>query len=198
MSPTTKKEEYLLSLDASSNVIGYSIFHIQSKTLMEAGYFIHDKKKNLLERVLDYEKLLGELLLKYNITEFVIEEAFAAFFGGGSSASTLGVLTAANFGYQLITFKKGIKVHTITVHQARKNTFPGIKIKTLAKLKKQKEKEYCFDLALTLNPDLKQYLKTKTITKGKNKGNVAYCDGCADLVDSWITGIGFLNLKNQV
>jgi hypothetical protein len=190
-----EEESYLLSLDASSSIIGYSIFNIKTKELVKTGYFIHNKEKNLLERVFDYEKLLNQLLLEYNITEFVIEEAFAAFFGGGSSANTIGVLTAVNFGYQLITAQKNIKINTISVHEARKGAFPGVKIKTLAKLKKQKEKEYCFDLALNQNPDLKKHLQTKIISKGKNKGVEVYHDWCADLIDSWITGIGFLNLK---
>ncbi len=184
--------DYLLSLDASSSVIGYSIFNIKTKELIKMDYLIHDKETSLIERVLVYEKLLIKLKETYNITDMVIEESFAGFFGGGSSASTIEVLTSINFGYRLVTHKLGVKVNTITVATARKNTFPGIKIRTLAKLKKMKEKEYCFEISKD-KKEIVSYLTTKTIRQGPRKGQDVPNDWCYDMVDSWITGMGFLN-----
>lgn len=186
------KNECLLALDASSKVIGFSIFDLNTKQLLKIDKFLHDDKKTLIERVLEYEKLLLKLKEEYNITEMVIEEAFKAFTGGGSSATTVQVLTAINFGYQLITTKNNVKVTTLTVNEARKNCFPGVKIRTLAKMRKQKEKDFCFDLTL---PTLKSYYTTKTISKGKNKGNVVYEEWCKDMADSWIVGTGYLAQK---
>lgn len=186
------KNECLLALDASSKVIGYSIFDLKTKELLKIDKFLHDEKKTLIERTLEYEKLLVKLIAEYNITEMVIEEAFKAFTGGGSSATTVQVLTAINFGYQLITTKNNIKVNTMTVNEARKNCFPGVKIRTLAKMRGQKEKDFCFDLTL---PTLQSYYTTKTISKGKNKGNVVYEEWCKDMADSYICGYGYLNSK---
>lgn len=73
------KNECLLALDASSKVIGFSIFDLNTKQLLKIDKFLHDDKKTLIERVLEYEKLLLKLKEEYNITEMVIEEAFKAF-----------------------------------------------------------------------------------------------------------------------
>lgn len=188
------KEECLLALDASSSVIGMSIFNLKSKELIKIDYLIHDKSTSLIERCLAYEKLLIKLRLEYNITEIAIEQSFSGFFGGGSSAATIETLTCVNFGYRLLTHKLGIKVNTITVSDSRKNTFPNIKIRTLAKLKGVKEKEYCFNLAIDKYGDLvKPYLSTKMISKGKRKGVEVYNDWCFDCIDAFIVGTGYLN-----
>jgi hypothetical protein len=55
------KEECLIALDASSSVIGYSIFDIQSKKLIFMASLCHDKETSLIERCLEYEKLLIKL-----------------------------------------------------------------------------------------------------------------------------------------
>lgn len=73
------KNECLLALDASSKVIGFSIFDLKTKQLLKIDKFLHDEKKTLIERVIEYEKLLLKLKEEYNITEMVIEEAFKAF-----------------------------------------------------------------------------------------------------------------------
>lgn len=185
-------KKYLLALDASSSIIGYSIFDIDTKELIEINHYVHDKSTSLIERVIEYEKILNRLQSTYNITDMVIEESFQGFFGGGSSANTIAVLTAINFGYQLVTFKAGVKVNTITVGEARKGTFPGIKIRTLAKMQGIKEKDFCFQLTEAF---LKPHFTTKIISKGARKGLVVYEDYCKDMADSWITGMGFLNKK---
>lgn len=185
------KNPCLLALDASSTVIGYSIFDIETKELITMNHLIHDQETSLIERVLEYEKLLIKLKTEYNITEIVLEKAFQGFFGGGSSASTIEILTSINFGYQLVTHKLGVKVNLITVAEARKNTFPNVKIRTLAKLKKMKEKDYCFELVKD-NEIVKPYLTTRVMKSGPRKGQDIHNDWCKDMVDSWITGTGYL------
>lgn len=185
------KSPCLLACDASSVEIGYSIFDLDTKKLLTMNHLSLDKGATLIEKVLEYEKLLIKLLTQYNIVSFCIEQSMMGFFGGGSSASTIEVLTSVNFGYRLLTHKLGVKVNTITVSTSRKNTFPGVKIRTLAKLKKIKEKEYCFNLAIEVG-EVKVFLTTKTVSRGKNKGLVVYNDWCKDMVDSWIVGVGFL------
>lgn len=181
----------LLALDASSTVIGYSIFDIEKKTLLKMDHLIHDQETSLIERVLVYEKLLIKLREEYNITDVVIEKAFQGFFGGGSSAATIEILTSINFGYQLVTHKLGVKVNLITVAEARKLTFPNVKIRTLAKLKKMREKEYCFEL-LKDNETVKPYLTTRIMKSGPRKGEAVHNEWCKDMVDSYITGNGYL------
>lgn len=182
----------LLSLDASSSIIGITIFDIDTKSFVAVDYLVHDKTKSLIERVMDFRDKLRELRKIYNdLDTLVIESSFQGFFGGGSSAQTIEVLTSVNFGYRLIAHMEGMQVNEISVHEARKNCFPGVKIKTLAKLRGQKEKETCFDLALPMLGE--EYLTKKTITKGKNKGKEVFEDYCYDIVDSYITGRGFLN-----
>lgn len=185
------KSPCLLACDASSVEIGYSIFDLKTKKLLTMSHLSLDKEADLIEKVLEYEKLLIKLLTQYNIVSFCIEQSMMGFFGGGSSAATIETLTSVNFGYRLLTHKLGIKVNTITVAESRKNTFPGVKIRTLAKLKKMKEKDYCFEL-IKEKEEVKPFLTTKVMSRGKRKGEEVYNDWCKDMGDSWIVGTGFL------
>lgn len=192
MEQTPEVEKLILALDASSTTVGYSIFSKKSKKLVEINYF-HPTGENLLKKADSFEVWLKSLIDKYsNIDECVIEESVVAMFGGMSSAHTTTVLNQVNILYRYICYKFSLKVNTITVNEARKNCFPGVKIRTLAKMRKQKEKDFCFDLTL---PTLKSYYTTKTISKGKNKGNVVYEEWCKDMADAYICGFGYLNRK---
>lgn len=183
----------LISCDASSSIIGYTIFDIATKKLISHGHLILDKEKSLLERALEFDNLLKTLKKQYpDLTDFCIEAAFTAMFGTTSNAATTATLLQINAMYQVVAHYNGLKVNTITVAESRKNTFPGLKLRTLAAQAKIKEKELCFKLA-TENylKDIK--LDTKVISKGPRKGMTVYEDYVADIVDSYIVGTGFLN-----
>lgn len=184
---------YLLSIDGSSSEIGYGIWDKQKKELITLNHYTHNPEHSLIEKVFEFENLLKSLKEAYpQLDEFVIEEAFIGFKGGMSSANTITTLISVNFGYQLMAKIVGFKVSTISVNESRKNCFPGIKIRTLAKMQKLKEKEFCFNL---VEDELKSYFKTKIISKGKRKGIEVYESWTADLADAYIIGRGFLNKK---
>lgn len=185
----------LISCDASSSEIGYTIFDITTKGIIEMGHLTLDKEKSLLERAIDFAFLLQSLKKKYpDLTDFVIEAAFTAMFGTTSNAATTATLLQINAMFQVVAYYSDFKVNLITVAESRKNTFPGLKLRTLASQAKIKEKELCFKLA-TENFLKGQNLPTKVISKGPRKGLTVYEDYVGDMVDSYIVGMGHLNRK---
>ena len=71
----------LLALDASSTVIGISIWDIPTKELISLEHFIF-KEGSLLEKAVQYENLLRDLMNKYTIDKMVIEESLEMFAQG--------------------------------------------------------------------------------------------------------------------
>lgn len=185
-----QNEKKLLALDASSRIIGYSIFDIASKKLETVGYLDLSKETDLIKKVLKFEDLLETLQLEFNITEMVIEESLFGYGGGATSMNTIATLVSVNFGYRLICAKKNIVVNTISVNTARAYTFPKIPIRSMAKVRKVKEKEICFELAQEVLTNL---LPKKELKSGKNKGKSVFESFSNDIADSWITGLGYLN-----
>lgn len=185
----------LISCDASSSEIGYTIFDIATKSIIEMDHLTLDKDKPLLERALQFAALLEILKTKYpDLKEFCIEEAFTAMFGTTSNAATTATLLQINAMFRVVAHYAGLKINSITVAESRKNTFPGLKLRTLASQAKLKEKELCFNLA-TENFLKGQNLPTKVISKGPRKGQTVYQDFVGDMVDSYIVGLGHLNRK---
>lgn len=183
----------MISVDGSSSEIGYCIFDKTTKTLIEIDHLSLDTDKTLLERALEFDGLLKALRVRYkDLDEFVIEQAFTAMFGTTSNAGTVATLLQINSMYQVVAHYNGLKVSTITVAESRKLTFPGLKLRTLAKQAKLKEKELCFNLAT------EKYFKgatlpTKVLSRGPRKGQTIFEDHTYDMVDSFIVGYGFLN-----
>lgn len=192
----TMEEKYLLALDASSKEIGYSIFCKNTKTLIEINHFTQDVDHSLIEKAEAFEGLLKKLIEKYpQIDEMIIEESMMAVFGGASSAHTTTVLNQINILYRYVAYKKGLKVSTITVAESRKFMFPGVKLRTVAKLKGLKEKELCFLLLVEKIGD--KLFPTKVMTRGKNKGETVFEDYAGDMADSYICGYAYLLKLNN-
>lgn len=188
-----ENEKKLLALDASSRIIGYSVFDIASKKLETVGHLDLSVETDLIKKVLKFEVLLEALQLEFNITEMVIEESLFGYGAGATSMNTIATLVSVNFGYRLICAKKDIIINTISVNTARAYTFPKIPIRNMAKVKKVKEKEICFELAQEV---INHLLPKKVLKSGKNKGESVFETFSNDIADSWITGLGFLN-KNE-
>jgi len=180
----------LLSLDASTKTVGFCIWSKETCELIEISHWSVPQKDTLLEKVLEFEKWLKEdILVRHSeIDEVVIEEAFVAMFGGNSSSKTTTTLSQANFGYQLICYKLGLKIDTMTVTDSRKYAFPTAIMKKNTGVK-QKEQMFAYVLA-----ELgESYFPTRVVTRGKDKGKTVYEDFVLDCSDAYITGKGYIN-----
>jgi hypothetical protein len=181
-----------LNLDASTKVIGYSIFNKETCELIELSHWAVPKG-TLLEKMVAFEKwLTGEMLIKHpEIDKVIIEESFVAMFGGKSSAKVTATLNQANFGYQLISYQLGLNPETITVTESRKYAFPTAVMKRgeAANGMKQKDQMFLYVLA-----ELGEgHFPTKIISRGKRKGQEVFEDFCGDMSDSYIVGLGWMN-----
>src|SRR5580692_537747 len=106
---------YLLSLDGSTSVCGYSIFDKDTKQLIKMDY-LKLEKGSLLEKADEFELLLNRLKGLYpQIDEMVIEEAMQAMFGGMSSSHTTTMLNQMNILYQYVCRKNKLQTSTIMV-----------------------------------------------------------------------------------
>lgn len=190
-------KKYLIALDASTKEIGYSIFNKETKELIIMDHFTQNPEHSLIQKAEAFDILLASLIVKYPlINEAVIEESFTGFFGGASSANTTMVLNQINILYRYVGYKRGLKISTITVAESRKNMFPGVKLRTIAKLKGIKEKELCF--LLLVEKIGKELFPTKLMTRGKNKGNTVFEEFAGDMADSFICGYAYLiKLENK-
>jgi hypothetical protein len=182
----------LLALDASSTVIGISIWDIPTKELISLEHFIF-KEGSLLEKAVQYENLLRDLMNKYTIDKMVIEESLEMFAPGMSSSKTIVLLSQINILIQYVTYNLGIDVETISISKSRKSAFPDLILHPKKYANGLSHKEQCFNRVLeTIGIE---YFPTKTITRGKNKGDVVFEDWCMDMSDSYVLGKAFLNLK---
>jgi len=182
----------LLALDASTTEVGYSIFNKETGELIELNHWTVPKG-TLLEKMVEFENWLTKtMLIKYpEIDKVVIEESFTAMFGGKSSAKTTALLNQANFGYQLICHKLGLEPETITVNESRKYAFPTAVMKRGAAANGMKQKEQMFMYVLAELGE--EYFPTKTISRGKRKGEVVFEDFSYDMSDSYVVGKGWID-----
>jgi hypothetical protein len=187
---------YLLSLDASSTVVGYSIWDKDTKELIKMDY-LKLEKGSLLEKADEFELLLNRLRGLYpQIDEMVIEEAMMAMFGGMSSAHTTTMLNQMNILYQYVCRKNGLTTSTITVQSCRKSAFPTVKLRPKKLSGGLTHKEQIFNVVVEKLG--KDRFPTKVLQSGKNKGNTVFLDEAKDMADSYVVGLGYLNkLKNE-
>lgn len=184
-------KEFLLALDCSSVELGYSIWNIETKELISLGHYTFQEGK-LLEKGTQYENFLRDLMNKFHITEMVIEECYEAMFGGMSSSHTIAVLNQHNAMIQWITYSLGIEVNNITVAKSRKSAFPNVVLRPKKFSGGLSHKEIIFNAVLEkIGPE---HFPTKLVTRGKNKGEVVFESWCLDISDSYVIGLGYLNL----
>jgi len=183
--------EYLLSLDASSTTIGYSIWNKTTNTLEEMNYY-NLVSPDVLIKADEFEVLLNSLKKKYpGLNAMVIENAMMAMFGGMSSAHTTTLLNQVNILYQYVCKKNGLAVNTITVAESRKKAFPTVKLKPKKLSGGLTHKEQIF---IVVTEKLgKEKFPTKVLQAGKNKGDTVFLKEAGDMADSYVVGLGFLN-----
>lgn len=87
---------YVISLDLSTTVIGYSIF--KDKELVKCDFYKF-KEKELIERGEELYAFLKELFAEYDMTSmtFVIEERLKSFAGGRTNANAMLNTAQMNF-----------------------------------------------------------------------------------------------------
>ena len=185
----------LLSLDASSNCIGYCIYD-SNKIIIKLSSLDLSKIEGLMDKALFFEKWLKELLIHYpEINEMVIEEAFMVFSAGKSSASTVSTLISINALYRYICFKAGLKVNTISVSNARSLAYAGYSFKQKSKAGGLNHKEQAF--LLTLAELGETYFPKKIMKSGKDKGKERFEDFCKDMADAYILAKAFSSSNLQ-
>jgi len=188
-------QNLLLSLDASTKVIGYCVYDSSTKVIKELKHFDNSNKHDIIEKALEFEKWLLELLKEYpGINEMVIEEAFVAMNNSTSDALTVARLNQINALIRFICFQQGLKTNTIGVRESRLLAYPGYSFKQKAKAGGLNHKEQAFLLVLAEIGDF--YFPTKIVSRGKNKGEVRYEDFCKDMSDAYILAKSF-TLKKE-
>ena len=182
---------YLLSLDASSTTVGYSIWNKDTRELVEMNFY-NMKSPIILEKADEFERLIIQLKEKYpQLDEMIIEDAMMAMFGGMSSAHTTTLLNQVNILYRDICKLKGLKVNTITVIESRKKAFPMVKLRPKKIAGGMSHKEQIFEVVVkVLGAEM---FPTKEMKSGKRKGETVFVDEAKDMADSYVVGLGFLN-----
>lgn len=183
--------ELLLSLDASSSQIGYTIWDVSKSEMITIDHCTLPKSLSLLEKANWVKhKFIHDLVQKYPaIRTVVIERAFVAMFGTTTNANTVATLNQFNFAIQYICYQEGWEVHTISPSDARKFAYPGQSFGRVKQTIKQKI------FALVRQEIGDSYFPQKTITRGKNAGDVRYEDWCLDMSDAYVVGKAFFALK---
>jgi hypothetical protein len=185
--------EYLLSLDASSITIGYSIFNLSTRELIKIDYYSL-KSELVLDKADEFENFITRLLVEYpQIKVMAIENAFQAMFGGVSSIHTTTILNQVNILYQYICKKKGLKINSMSVAECRKKAFPLVKLKPKKIAGGLNHKEQMFNIVVgVLGKDI---FPTKEMKSGKRKGEIVFVDEAKDMSDSYVVGLAYLNKK---
>lgn len=187
---------YILALDLSTTVCGYTIFEEESEKLEEISFFKF-KEELLLNRSKELETLILNLNKKYKFNKMIIEENLKSFRSGGTNAAAMINTSKINFCCQyLIKFVHGIDVVEINVNSARSSCFPGFH--KIARLRKGiKQKEIAFEIACTELGD--STFPKKILQSGPRKGLEVFIDEAGDMADSWVIGRAYLtNLKKPI
>ena len=170
----------ILGLDISTSIVGYTILDAGTGELLECSFVdLRPIASNLVWK-LDYclEHLIP-VLEKYHIVYFGAEAALEMFSGGGTTAHTISILKAFNFGLTYGVYKiLKIEPKYISFAEARKLAnikIPRAKKGTPASLAKKEKKEiirkYC-----------EQKYNNIVWTKNKNDNHQPWCYDMADSI----------------
>jgi len=185
--------ESLISLDASTTEIGYTIWDKSNGEMLEINHLTLPNEKKLIEKLDYFSEHINQLKDKFNINEMVIEQSYEAMFGGNSRTEVTTMLNQINFGFQYVCHIKGITPHSISVSDCRKYAYPGIKFgKDKETQKKTVLNLFIKEKSISLLP--KKIVNRKT--KNNNKGDEILENFAYDMVDSYVVGKAFFNLKN--
>jgi len=184
--------KYILGLDVSTNIIGYTILDLNGNHIFSNALKLN-KKLDFVARASEFSLVLSDIKKDYDISSIWIEEPFMMFAKGGSSAQTMARLSSFNGMIQFACFTiYGFIPSMINANHARK----VLNIK----LKRQKicgitTKDQIMTWVQTQLPNYKW--PTKTLKSGPRKGLTINDDSCYDIADSFVVAqSGFVKMQN--
>jgi hypothetical protein len=187
MKKSLKESPKILGLDVSTSTIGWALFDIMSKELLELTHISprpKPKTDNKIHELLSKAEIFRTKLLQYKdlgITNVVIEEPLL----NSNNVYTIGTLLRFN---TLITKEiydvLGIVPEFISTYNSRKNAFPELVQKNdkgkhvlFGGLPKNcDKKQIIWDLVAKREPQIQwQYTKNNTLKKENFDQSDAYC-----------------------
>jgi Holliday junction resolvasome RuvABC endonuclease subunit len=177
----------ILGLDISTSCTGYCLF--DDKGMVKIGYIDLKKKKTLIEKTKYIKEVLTDIASKYNVELIAVEENLQAFRPGFSSAATLMKLAQFNGVVQWIAYEVfGIESISFNVNTARKLVGLKIQKKSNDSTKEQVCKWVNNDNSAIVWP-------VKTISRGRNKGQVVKTNECYDMADAYVIAKACFNAE---
>lgn len=129
MAKTTKNSPKVLGLDVSTKTIGWALFDIQSKDLLELTHIspiVKEKTEDKVQELLLKANVFKTKMLEYKnigITKVVIEEPLL----NSNNIFTVGILLRFNsFITKIIYDELGIVPEFISTYDSRKFAFPEL------------------------------------------------------------------------
>lgn len=129
MAKTTKNSPKVLGLDVSTKTIGWALFDIQSKDLLELTHIspiVKEKTEDKVQELLLKANVFKTKMIEYKnigITKVVIEEPLL----NSNNIFTVGILLRFNsFITKIIYDELGIVPEFISTYDSRKFTFPEL------------------------------------------------------------------------
>lgn len=187
MKKSLKESPKILGLDVSTSTIGWALFDIMSKELLELTHISprpKPKTDNKIHELLSKAEIFRTKLLQYKdlgITNVIIEEPLL----NSNNVYTIGTLLRFN---TLITKEiydvLGIVPEFISTYNSRKNAFPELVQKNdkgkhvlFGGLPKDiDKKQIIWDLVAKREPQIQwQYTKNNTLKKENFDQSDAYC-----------------------
>jgi hypothetical protein len=190
-STISKENSLVIGLDISTTCTGVCGINGNGETTL--FFPIEFKEKaNLYEKTDFFIKRIKEEIKDKTVLSFEVEEPLKMFAGGFSSADTLHTLERFNGMCCYAIYNEfGItpKLHNVNSLRSRL----GIKINKKDKTKSTKEKVR--EIVLSLYPNLP--IATKTITRGKRKGQIVPEKSSEDCIDAFIVAKSGMLLRDQ-
>lgn len=168
----------ILGLDISTSTTGYCIFNEDG--ILHIGYICLKKHKDIFKKSAEIKRVMQDIKNKFDIKEIAVEQNLQAFRPGLSSAAILMKLAQFNGIVQWICYEVfNIPAISLNVNTARKTV--GLKINRKDDLS---TKEQVLKWVSLQEPDIKWSFKT--ISRGRNKGQVRHTTECYDMADAYV------------
>lgn len=168
----------ILGLDISTSTTGYCIFNEDG--ILHIGYICLKKHKDIFQKSAEIKRAMQDIKEKFDIKEIAVEQNLQAFRPGLSSAAILMKLAQFNGIVQWICYEVfNIPAISLNVNSARKTV--GLKIKRKDVLT---TKEQVLKWATLQETSIKW--PVKTVSRGRNKGQVRHINECYDMADAYV------------
>jgi len=177
----------ILGLDISTSCTGYCVF--DENGFYDMGFISLKKYNTLVEKAAHIKSELLRIKNTYNITAIAIEENLQAFRPGFSSAATLMKLAQFNGVVQWIVYESfDLESFSFNVNTARK--LVGLKIRKKDKMSTKEQ------VLAWVSTDLPNYeWPTKTVSRGRNKGQIRKVDEAYDMADAYVIAKACFNTQ---